>query len=175
MELTSEIEGKVRLSLEQATKRASDERRNDTGWTLAIKEALTELGRQLGYKVRGAQPQATPKDYFETGWLWDLTWVELDGGKDGILLDVPLAVESEWSTDLEGEIVWDFQKLLVSRARLRVMIFQAANSQLAARFFERLVDAIRRYSGSQAGDTYLLAAWNYDPASPHMEFREFVA
>ncbi len=176
MEVTQviEIEGKVRSAIEKAGNLAQSEGRSDTGWTLAIKEELTKLGKQLGYKVRGAQPRSTPRDYFEDGWLWDLTWVDLRDGKDNYLLDLPLVVESEWSPDLESEIIWDFQKLLVSRARLRVMIISAARSHVVAQNVDRIGEAIRTYSASTTGDRYLVAVWNSDPAVMRFEFRSIV-
>jgi hypothetical protein len=62
----------------------------------------------------------SPKDRLsKAAWLWDMTWVELSEGK---LIDLPLALESEWLRTFD-EILFDFEKLLVCRARLRVMIF----------------------------------------------------
>ncbi len=69
--------------------------------------------------------------------------MELRDGLDWNLFDVALAVESEWKMDFDAEILWDFQKLMVSRAKFRVMIFQARNFESIHLDFERLVQAVR--------------------------------
>lgn len=45
--------------------------------------------------------------------------------------DIPLAVECEWKSG--NEALWDFQKLLVSRAKHRVLVVYARNAGLAER------------------------------------------
>jgi len=89
---------------------------------------------------------------FEAGWLYDLVWYRND---DGHLAEVYLVLESEWSYDAY-DIRYDFEKLLLAKATLKVMVFQAAESQLADRFalLERGIDAFRKRS---ADETYILA------------------
>jgi hypothetical protein len=74
-----------------------------------------------------------------------------------MVLDLPLVVESEWDPD-PNEILWDFQKLLIARARLRVMVFTAPEKEVAPRF-QSLRQAIADYSGTHKGDRYLLICW----------------
>lgn len=101
--------------------------------------------------------------------------LRLRDGSDAKLSDVLLAVESECSMNFEDEIIWDFQKLIVSRARLRGMIFQSKSFQAVTLNFDRLIDAIRSYSGAQSGDRYLLASAYQDAARRwHTGFRSFV-
>lgn len=137
-------------------------------WTLELKKRPTDLGRQLGYKVRGAEPDR--RDYFEIGWLWDLTWIEMREDQRS-LASVPLIIESEWNPNFDDEILWwDFQKLLVGRAALRVLVFGSAETD---KCFDRLTEATREYIGSQAGDRYLFAAWDYSANVPR--FRSYCA
>jgi hypothetical protein len=114
------IENRVREAIERAvdTARNSILGRSDRYWTLRIQQELTALGRDLGFRVRGARPRADD-DGWDVGWLWDMTWIR-PFGEHG-LAEIVLALESEWSPKFD-EILWDFQKLLVSRAHLRAMV-----------------------------------------------------
>ncbi len=108
-----EIESRVVQTIKDATKRANEQRLKDRAWTDKIREAVTTLGSGLGYKVRGVLTKDRA-DFFEAGWLWDLTWVDIQNAtrsdrSDGNLIELPLILESEWNTNLENEILWDFQ------------------------------------------------------------------
>jgi hypothetical protein len=103
----TDIETRIREAIRGVCDALRDELRS-TPWTLAIREALTRLGHELGCQVRGARPLIDPKKW-DTEWLCDVTWVESDD--EHTLLSVPLALESEWQT-APDEILWDFQKLL---------------------------------------------------------------
>jgi hypothetical protein len=54
------------------------------------------------------------------------------------------------------------------------MVFQTPNAEVKMRF-DQLREAIRTYSGTQPGDRYLFACWNYDPAVWAMQFEGHVA
>jgi hypothetical protein len=130
-------------------------------WTLRILTELTRLGRGYGFKVRGARPK---EDDFEAGWLWDQTWADIRGWSkedrsDGQLVNLPLVLESEWDISFEREILWDFQKLFIARADLRVMIFEQNTEKDAFQCLNRMKDAIKNFSATQIGDRYLLACW----------------
>src|SRR5580658_1317140 len=71
-------------------------------WTRAIKLAIGTLGEKLDYDVCGLG------EHFDTGWLYDLCWYKSTA--DRKLLDMPLALESEWLTKYE-HIKYDFEKL----------------------------------------------------------------
>ncbi|MGO9606870.1 MAG: hypothetical protein ACLQAT_26350 [Candidatus Binataceae bacterium] len=153
----------VRQSIESTFAQAQAAGLPDRQWTFNILSELTRLGRGYGFKVRGAKP---PKDDFETGWLWDLTWVDIRNwhrpdSADGKLVELPLVLESEWNVRFVDEILWDFQKLLVARAHLRVMIFQQATKQKADQCLESMRDAIKTFSATHTGDRYLFACWIY--------------
>jgi hypothetical protein len=156
-----EMASQVRQSIESICTQAQAENLSDGRWTFNILSELTRLGRGYGFKVRGAKQR---EDYFETGWLWDLTWTEISDWRrsdraDGKLVEIPLVLESEWSLAYENEILWDFQKLLVARAHLRVMIFQQNTKESANKCLERMRDAIQSFSATRSGDRYLFACW----------------
>jgi hypothetical protein len=56
----SELENRVNVAIRETMDRAPREKLRTSGWTLRIKEALTSLGLELGFEVRGARPQKDP-------------------------------------------------------------------------------------------------------------------
>jgi len=122
--------------------------------TQLIMEALTHLGDKLRYCVysHGLSIYFKPKQglqYFKNReWLFDLHWfTQHKKCRTGLrkygyrLKTVPLVVECEWDwirakereqkkeqnkaeLDPFGEVKYDFQKLLLANANLRLMIFR---------------------------------------------------
>lgn len=147
------IEQKIVASLRQLDEQWESIGEGKAVWTRAIKEAVGGVGKSLDYEVYAAQCK-----YEANGeWLFDLSWIHQDGE---IILDMPLALESEW--DPRG-ILEDFQKLLVSRAIHRVMVFWQPDPDAWRRCFDQLITQIRTYRGTQSGDRYLFCCWIKDP------------
>ncbi len=94
---------------------------SDTVWTTAVKTKLCKIGRdRFGCKVCASGVDKA--DFGE--WLYDVTWLEYeknDRGKLVNLVDAPLVAECEWGN--KGDIEDDFEKLLLARAGVRLMIF----------------------------------------------------
>lgn len=124
----------------------------DDAWTRLIKERLGELGEQLGHKVCSSGF----KDWFDPEWLLDLVWYNEDA--EGLLIDVPLAVESEWN-EAPHQIKLDFEKLLAIRACNRLMICtnRPKHHERNLGYFRKAVVAYRH---RQPGDRYLIALYN---------------
>ncbi len=162
-----EIEIAIRNAIREGVDTSRREGLDTPGWTAAIMFEVLKAGNRLKYSVwvRRCSDEMTSE------WLWDMTWLHFAGGDN--LLGIPLALESEWNLNL-NEILWDFRKLLVSRADLRVMIFQASVHTASDRL-DRLVQEIRQYSGTRQGDRYLLVCWCYGQDSGRLEFRNYVA
>lgn len=164
VEIEDEVDDVLRSVMSDADKRGL----KDEQWTYSIREALTDLGRRYGYQVCGARPK---DEHFEREWLCDLTWKQLRDGSSSEIVELPLAVESEWTWD---EQLWDFQKLLALRAGLRVMIFQAGSATTAEDYFTKLQRAIASYDGSRPGDRYLFVCWNFGNAERQVMVRRHV-
>jgi hypothetical protein len=128
---------------------------SDPAWTKAVKIAMGDLGASFDLEICTAGVPERPE--WDKEWLYDLTWYRGNGG----LLRLPLIMESEWKRDYEN-IRWDFEKLLVGRARFKVMVFQARDALLAEEHLARLKAAIEKYQGSKGGESYLLACLNED-------------
>jgi|GEM_PF-7016795 len=90
-------------------------------------------------------------------WLYDLCWLEYVAPDSDVIVGMPLALESEWGNDTE--ILEDFQKLLVSRAALRVMIFGERNRSTECTK-KTLCKQIESYRDGDVDDRYLLAAYD---------------
>ena len=86
-------------------------------WTKEIKTRLCKIGNDLGYYTCASQVDRKCVNQGE--WLFDVAWLDWET-KDKNLKSVPLVAESEWG-DLD-HIRDDFQKLLVARADIRLMV-----------------------------------------------------
>ena len=82
------------------------------------------------------------------------------------LVDAPLVAECEWGN--KGDIEDDFEKLLLARAGVRLMIFDEPISKGMA---ERLAEKVRKFNGSRAEDAWLLASW--EKSGHHWSCRYF--
>jgi hypothetical protein len=133
-------------------------------WTGKIKKELVKLGHGDEYKfwVNAKAPGAD----WEHDWLYDVTWVRYDKKPVSEMEDrragnrklgrLVLAVESEW---IDTDVVNDFEKLVVCRADLRVMIFNKFAKETVACAFQRLKSYVQANEQRAAGDRYLLCCW----------------
>ena len=127
-------------------------------WTRQIKIALADL---VSDKRVPSAPTGCKRSAWASGacnareeWLYDLCWLDY---RDGFLVEMPLAVESEWGTP--EDIFDDFQKLVQSRAEVRLMIYNGEYE--GQRELERsLSRQISEFAHSNPNDRYLLAAFS---------------
>lgn len=138
--------------------------RNEDGrrpWTREVKTALCRWGLSQGFyvyahSIRDRFREVPKKRRPQYEWLFDVTCLTYNGR---YLDRVPLVAECEWGN--EDDIYDDFEKLLLARAEIRVMVFDAdqLNSENKFRKFEKYVG---RCTWTQPEDTYLLAAYTQD-------------
>jgi len=119
--------------------------------TAEIKRGIGKIGRDNGY-LACATDFPRPKCQ---EWLYDLIWYR--NTRDHHLEELIMVLESEWSRDLE-EILYDFEKLLIAKAPIKVMIFQDHNDDLDT-LWAMLAKGIRTFRSPDPGETYLLAAY----------------
>ena len=149
MPALDEIEQKIRAALNQLDEQWKSLGDADAAWTRAIKNSVGRIGESLGFEVYAMQC-----DFEENGeWLFDLTWLNENGE---FVLEFPLALESEWRP--KG-ILDDFQKLLVSRAEHRVMVFWQRSADAYENCLDQLIGQIAAYHGTLRGDRYLFCCW----------------
>jgi hypothetical protein len=118
---------------------------------VAVKTALVGVGREFGWltAANGCETDEGKE------WLYDVVWYQSDSA--GHMTDVPLVAESEWGS--ENAIKEDFEKLLVSRSRYRVMVFQADSEEKVRRLFQKMRLWITKFHRTTVGDRSLLAGW----------------
>ncbi len=135
------------------------------GWTRAINTALCRVGQEFGFETR-----VRPDKHDQAGGstpnggelLWDITWLKKDG--QGRMVDMPLIAECEFGFASVGEnILPDFQKLLLARAGVRLMVHEhwrergtrePCDPQAVANYLAQHIQAFGR---TQSDDVYLLA------------------
>jgi hypothetical protein len=128
-------------------------------WTKATLLAIGTLGQKLKYDVCGL------REHFQPAWLFDLCWYSTTS--DGNLIDMPLALESEWDLKYAG-IKYDFEKLLIAKSKFKVLVFQASG-QTATDYLKNFEQGIRAYQGGGVGEIYLLAC--YDDSTGAFEIK----
>ena len=128
----------------------------DGEWTMAVKTELCRIGRSFGYKVY-ANPKFVAESERDGGeWLYDVTWLQYETG-GGELIKAPLVAECEWKP--KQEIENDFEKLLLARAGVRVMIVDAGDKPDSERIANRLAEKVKAFKRPRAEDAWLLVAW----------------
>ena len=161
-----EITEIVRRILENLTTPLVASRRQRTR---DVKTALGAAGRVHGYWVcTGGLPRdSAAADSGE--WLYDLCWLSYQSDGDESLVDADLVVESEWTG---GEYLdEDFQKLLLARATVRLMIFDGGNPAGADQTASRLARQVAAFRCTRDDDTWLFAAWVTDDNKRGWSFR----
>ena len=149
--------------LEQELQRNPDDWPQSSGqWTKEVLLTFCKLGRELGYTVwaTGNSPNLVPDEWRDGGeFLYDASWHESDNC--GRTISLPMVAESEWG-GLE-EVEYDFQKLLLARAEVRVMVYYSKGLQRTRcdydqKYRDRLCELVAAFNGKQK-DTYLLVAY----------------
>jgi hypothetical protein len=123
----------------------------DLEWTRRIKNSLVDLADNNNYDVTANSCNAKDEE-----WLFDMTFGET---QDDQFLDMPFAMESEWSRN-QSEIDKDFEKLLVAKARLKLFIFQKGGKDEIIKEIERLKGKIDMFKIRFPGERYMLAGYS---------------
>ena len=126
-------------------------------WTTAVKTAICELGSKDFYVTASGCNEKS--DYGE--WLYDICWLECESNKDGWWLkNASVVFECEWGKPFEVDN--DFDKLLLARAELRVMIFGEEGDDYNAitQTADRLCERIKKFTAGSDEDQYLLVGYD---------------
>lgn len=144
--------------------------------TTLIKDTLTELGDR---KLKGKPPykvyshglsnhlrQSNGGKYKNTEWLYDLHWYT-EADEPYLPISLPLVVECEWSPKRKSDrkvpysgIKYDFQKLLVANADLRLMIFIIKKDNDIVELDNYFDKAINKYEHLEPGSKFLFIAFD---------------
>lgn len=156
------------------------------GFENLAREVLTALG-ELGHEMECSV--CAEKSEFENAdsgkFLFDMSWTKNDspgkkddgkGGRDAEtkMQELVLACEDEWGKDCaQGPsrpelILESFQKLVVARASVRLLVYDAPNNPVGDGTWdtysitEELKEHIQTFQPKALGDTYFLIALNGD-------------
>ena len=135
-------------------------------WTEAVKTKLCEIGQdRFGYEVCASGVENPKPDHPE--WLYDVTWLKYEGERP--LIEAPFVAECEWSN--EGAIKDDFEKLLLARSAVHLMVFDGGNQTESERIAQGLAKMVGAFKNTSVADYWLLAAW--EGTNAEWSFRYF--
>ena len=147
-----------RLEQEIPQRDPGDRPQSNGPWTKEILTTLCNLGKDLEYEAwaAGTSRNPVPNEYRKKGeFLYDASWRESDCSCR--IISFPMVAESEWGP--LREIEYDFQKLLLARAKVRVMVYDGGVASEGNRknkpILKRLHELVGAFNGTE-GDTYLL-------------------
>src|SRR5438067_1607209 len=121
-------------------------------WTRAVKQVLCRMASEVYEPYACTEWKGKKLHEF----LLDAIWYEKSPGM-GILL----AVESEWGVDSrsgprESQIIDDFEKLMVIKAPVKLMIYESKDKEQNDLIMKRIAEYLSRYSQHVEGETYCL-------------------
>lgn len=150
-----EIEKKICETLDVIAKDPASQKYKNIDWTRKIKMRLADIGQQeFGCLVRAS-------GFRDYEWLYDMCWLRIDG-EDKFVTNAELVLECEWTQNAANH---DFDKLLLARAKHRVMIFSSLKREGLGKpgepggSIKRLIRRLERFGHNVVGDRYLFAAW----------------
>jgi hypothetical protein len=159
MNTTHNIEERIRSAIDSIPSYSFKGITNGARTTLVF-EKLLELGSDPELNIADfcvSNKQLKEKLKCSGGCMYDLLWYDNhpDGQFKGILKSIPLILECEWGSS----VTYDFEKLLMGKAKYKVMVFQASGKHMLDHF-ERMKSGIEAFGGGSVGETYLLACFD---------------
>ena len=133
--------------------------KSDGEWTIAVKKALIDVAYEHKLRVCSRLPDDY-KDNEIPEWMYDLI---IYTKPDDVFNEVHLVCESEWKLDIK-EIIYDFEKLLFARSKVRLIVFQVYEEKYLE-YKNTLINIIEKSGSCSNGDIYLFAIFhlNSDP------------
>ena len=128
-------------------------------WTAAVLDTLTNEGNSHPFVTETCAPKTkAPKATWGSEWLFDACWLRYGKDKDQTTRNLVLAAECEWWARTPFQHRNDFDKLVVAKADLRLLICEV----WAEKDVKPLVDAFKRYASDfngSKGDKYMISCW----------------
>lgn len=143
------------LELKKASKRVM----SDGEWTETIKSIFQEIGTKNDYVVRPFLGKTAKEDRGE--WLYDIIWYRGDPNEYIKSLDLICESELKTSSDVEEQIehiLYDFNKLLVSNAKTKIMITHTYK----AGHIDEIIDACKNAVKTYCKTENVVLLINYD-------------
>lgn len=138
----------------------SERRIGDGVWTKMELAELYEIAKSVGCSACPTFDEA----WRDGEWLYDMVWyLDAKNFKEDKMLgiyraleNVVLVLESEWSKS-PWEVQYDFEKLLVAKSSIKVLVVNDIGESVAKQIVEQ---GLANYKGCIAGEQYLLAMYS---------------
>lgn len=143
--------------IKKSIENLNQERNNlkgDREWTIAVKKALIDVAEKHELRVCSRLPDDYKNNEIPE-WMYDLI---IYTKPDDIFNEVFLVCESEWNLSIE-EIIYDFEKLLFARSKVRLIVFQV-NEEKYLEYKNTLINIIEKSASCLNGDIYLFAIFH---------------
>ena len=148
----TELEIKKRLDKYSEQILGPNKKNCNTDLTYSIKEIIGSYGQELGFDVR-----ASGLKQFKNEFLYDIVWYR---SNEIGLKNVELVVESELGRGLEV-IKYDFEKLLLANAKMRIMIcFSYLHGDGIEDIKEFCSNAVKNYDQLEKGSRVFVLIWD---------------
>lgn len=143
----------------------------------AIKYNMVKLGHKLGYRVyANGLTEEQKKEQFDNHkfinreFLFDIHWYKDKKNEFYMPEKISLVAESELGDRRKGDVsklknpavMFDFQKLLVANAELRLLIFKAKNVEELDALESYFEKSIATYKLLEKGSVFLFACFMHD-------------
>lgn len=131
-----------------------------SNWTFAINRLLRDVGKEVDINYQIACKHKEIHDNSE--WLFDFVcYTENENGIDNVIF----VAESQWMNQWHkqnnyGDIKYDFEKLLLARCHLRIMIFEANNENEIRDYIQKLNRIVANSKLTQLNDRYFYIVWD---------------
>ena len=148
-EIARELDGVITKGKQAATM-------GDETWTSRIKERLCAMGHGKGFQVSADWCDGADTEQ----WLFDMVWSEQRDDPERFI-SIPLVIELEWTPSVDA-VLRHFKKLLVVKARQKVLVFQQPTPDKVRNVMTILEDRIRYFHARLPKERYLLAGFAFE-------------
>ena len=152
----NEIEQRILEELNEFSKlyfSADNKDRSGKFVTKSILKRVGDIGKDLKFDVCASGF----KDIFYGEWLYDMVWYKEEKVTE-YLLEVVLVLECEQAYGIP-DIKYDFEKLLLANAKMRIMICLAGKTPVDE-IKNYFIKAVEAYKGLNKGSRILALIWH---------------
>ena len=140
-----------------------------SNWTRAINNLLKGVAKSLYKNCLIACKQTDIRDCSE--WLFDFVcYTENQFGLDTVLFVAESQWMNQWHKDRNfDDIKFDFEKLILARSEIRIMVFEANDQNEIQNYIARLNNIVTNCRLTQINDRYMYVAWNLATLNFHID------
>jgi len=142
---------------------------SEKDWTRHVKLAVCQVAKPEGAeregenKIYGNNCDEGHRTYADDSeWLFDLVWALEDKKESWQLRQLNLVMESEWGR--RADQTYDFQKLLVAKARIKLFVFQEESEISIDGAICEFSEMISHFRCGNSEEVYLFAGLHTSPA-----------